>query len=187
MQALEVGSFEGRSAVWLLDNLLTHEGSHLTCIDAFEMNSEFREICDRMKLAIPHDLDIEANFDANILASGASKRVTKLKGWSTEMLRTLPFHSFDLIYIDGSHTARNVLTDAVLCWDLLKINGILIFDDYRWNPFAEDVLMGPKKAIDAFMECFDGEYVLIHMDYQVMLRKTKNIRDVVRSLSDRPT
>lgn len=187
MQALEVGSFEGRSATWLLENLLTHPNSHLTCVDTFEMDSEFREICERMKLSVAYDLDIEGHFDANMLASGASNRVTKLKGSSTDMLRRLPLDSFDLIYIDGSHTARNVLTDAVLCWDLLKLNGILIFDDYRWNPFTEDVLKGPQKAIDAFMECFDGEYVLLLMDYQVMLRKTKNIRDVVRSLSDRPT
>lgn len=187
MKALEVGSFEGRSAVWLLENLLTHPTSHLTCIDMFEMDGEFREIRDRMKLSVPDDIDIEGHFDANMLATGAASRVTKLKGASTEMLRRLPLHSFDLIYIDGSHTARNVLTDAVLCWDLLKLNGILIFDDYRWNPFTEDALKGPQKAIDAFMECFDGEYVLVLMDYQVMLRKTKNIRDVVRSLSDRST
>lgn len=184
---LEVGSFEGRSAIWLLENILTHPTSHLTCIDKFEMDNESRENCERMKQNIPYDLDIEGNFDANMLASGASKRVTKLKGVSTEMLRGLPLNSFDLIYIDGSHTTRNVLTDAVLCWDLLKLNGMLIFDDYRWNPFTEDALKAPKKAIDAFMECFDGEYALVLMDYQVILRKTKNIREVVQSLSDTQT
>ena len=187
IQGLEIGSFEGRSAIWLLENILTHPTSHLTCVDKFEMDSEFREICEKMKLSIPHDLNIEECFDANILASGASQRITKRRGASNEVLRNLALNSFDFIYIDGSHTTRNVLRDAVLSWDLLKLNGILIFDDYRWNPFEEDVLMGPKKAIDAFMECFDGEYVLMHMDYQVMLRKTHNIRDTVRSLSMRCT
>lgn len=187
IHALEVGSFEGRSAVWMLENMLTGSGSHLTCVDLFEFDPEFREIRDRMKLPISNDIDIEERFDANIEASGAGSKVTKLKGVSGEMLRTLPLNSFDIIYIDGSHTTRNVLTDAVLCWDLLKMNGILIFDDYRWNPFPEDPLKGPQKAIDAFMECFDGEYVIVLMDYQVMLRKTKNIRETVRSLSGRDT
>ncbi len=187
VQALEIGSFEGRSAVWLLENLLTGPGTHLTCIDTFILDDEFREIIDRMKLEIPQNLDIEARFDHNIAAAGAEKRVTKLKGSSTEMLRTLPLDRFDLIYIDGSHTARNVLTDAVLCWDLLKRDGILILDDYRWNVFPEDGLKSPRIAIDAFMRCFDGEYVTILMDYQVMLRKTKNIRETVRSLSMRDT
>ena len=183
LHAVEIGSYEGRSAVWLLENILTAPDSRLTCIDKFEMDDEFHEIVDRMKLAIPQHADIEGVFDANIRATGAEKKVRKLKGRSVEMLRNLPLDSYDLIYIDGSHTARNVLTDAVLCWDLLKINGIMIFDDYRWNVFTEDVLKSPQPAIDAFMHCFDGEFVLIERDYQIMLRKTKNVRDVVRSLS----
>jgi len=30
---LEIGSFEGRSAVWALENILTHKQSELYCID----------------------------------------------------------------------------------------------------------------------------------------------------------
>lgn len=187
IQVLEVGSFEGRSAVWLLENLLTGPGAHLTCIDKFVLDDEFREIIDRMKLVIPQDLDIEARFDHNIALAGGKKRVTKLKGSSGDILRTLPLSHFDLIYIDGSHTARNVLTDAVLCWDLLKQDGLMIFDDYRWNVFPEDSLKSPAVAIDSFMRCFDGEFVTILMDYQVILRKSKNIRATVRSLSFRDT
>ena len=36
LEFLEVGSFEGRSACWLLKHALTGEGSRLTCIDLFE-------------------------------------------------------------------------------------------------------------------------------------------------------
>lgn len=183
LRALEVGSYEGRSAVWLLENILTAPDSSITCVDTFEMDDEFREILNRMKIAIPQNVNIEEMFDANVLATGVKEKVTKLKGRSAEMLRTLPLDSFDVIYIDGSHTARNVLRDAVLCWDLMKINGIMIFDDYRWNVFPEDILKSPGPAIDAFMHCFDGEFVLVKHDYQVMLRKTKNVRDIVRSLS----
>lgn len=36
---------------------------------------------------------------------------------------------FDLIYVDASHVAIDVLQDAVVCWRLLEVEGILIFDD----------------------------------------------------------
>ena len=39
-------------------------------------------------------------------------------------------NNFDLIYIDASHYAPDVLSDAVLAFKLLKPGGILIFDDY---------------------------------------------------------
>ena len=34
---------------------------------------------------------------------------------------------FDFIFIDASHTAKDVFTDAILSWDILKENGILGF------------------------------------------------------------
>src|SRR5437868_2701075 len=33
LRFLEVGSFEGRSACWLLQNILTHDSARLTCVD----------------------------------------------------------------------------------------------------------------------------------------------------------
>jgi predicted O-methyltransferase YrrM len=35
LRFLEVGSYEGRSAVWLLSNILTHPTSRLYCVDTF--------------------------------------------------------------------------------------------------------------------------------------------------------
>ena len=40
--------------------------------------------------------------------------------------------SFDLVYVDGSHLAADVLQDAVLSFRLLRSGGLLIFDDYLW-------------------------------------------------------
>jgi hypothetical protein len=33
VHALEVGSFEGRSALWFLENILTHPTDSITCVD----------------------------------------------------------------------------------------------------------------------------------------------------------
>ncbi|MFA5799798.1 MAG: class I SAM-dependent methyltransferase [Candidatus Peribacteraceae bacterium] len=168
---LEIGSFEGRSAVWLLQNILTHPASRLTCIDLFERREEAFNIEEHMNLNLPRNLPVEKHFDCNIRAIGAEKRVRKLKGISQEILRTLPPDAFDLVYIDGSHEAKNVLTDAVLAFDLLKNNGIMILDDYRWECFPEDPARNPPIAIDAFLSAFRGWYDLLHKDYQMMIRK----------------
>jgi predicted O-methyltransferase YrrM len=65
--------------------------------------------------------------------------------------------SFDLIYIDGSHEATDVLTDAILAFPLLRIGGTLIFDDYIWSdqiPERREPSRMPKPAIDAFVNVF---------------------------------
>ena len=64
---------------------------------------------------------------------------------------------FDLIYIDGSHTAADVLIDAVLAFQLLRVGGVMIFDDYLWSmepALSVDPLNMPKPAIDAFAAIF---------------------------------
>jgi len=65
--------------------------------------------------------------------------------------------TIDLVYIDGSHQAPDVLSDAVLGFQLLKVGGLMIFDDYLWHiesPTAKDPLNMPKPGIDAFMNVF---------------------------------
>ena len=37
---------------------------------------------------------------------------------------------FDIIFIDGNHSSRYILSDAVNCWNILKEDGYLIFDDF---------------------------------------------------------
>jgi predicted O-methyltransferase YrrM len=61
---------------------------------------------------------------------------------------------FDFIYIDGSHMAQDVLCDAVLAFRLLRVGGVIVFDDYIWFetlPEGKDPLRCPKPAIDAFV------------------------------------
>jgi|GEM_PF-2245400 len=179
LNMLEIGSFEGRSACWLLTNILTHPTSRLTCVDTFSTQgsagNEHRDIFEHFPFAhsIPVDLpNLEQTFDKNIEAIGAVSRVIKMKGWSQEILRTLPLHSYGCIYIDGSHRAANVLTDIILCWDILADGGILILDDYEWTHFPDAPLKNPKAGIDAFLDIFDGQYEILLKEYQVILKKT---------------
>ena len=148
--AVEIGSFEGRSAVWLLRNLLRHPDSRLFCIDTFEGGAE-------------HGPDQTENlfhrFRANLADAGAAGRVEALRGPSFEGLVGLIGRGIaaDLVYVDGSHEAPDVLADLVLSFRLLRPGGVIICDDYWWSrgPDAEhDVLRSPKLAIDAFTNIY---------------------------------
>jgi hypothetical protein len=93
------------------------------------------------------------------------------------VLRELDPESYDVIYVDGSHTADDVLEDMVLAWPLLKVGGLMILDDYGWDgaenaggrPMPEDLL--PKIAIDAFLSTYRNFVQVVFKDYQVALRR----------------
>ena len=161
-RGLEVGCFEGQSACWFLDNILTHPTSRLTCVDPF---------------AIPMDSVLlryfEGYFDHNVAASGAGDRVFKLIGSSLVVLRSLQPAQFDFVYIDGSHRVGDVLQDAVLAWTLLRSGGTAIFDDYD---LVDDVAIGlfaraPGRALDPFISILGESAKVVRSDWQLVLKK----------------
>ena len=164
---LEIGSFEGRSAVWIVENMM-QDGDILGCIDTWEGGEEHTN--GEMGGA-------EARFDHNIAilrAKYPERFIDQYKKTSTdalaEILKTCEKPVFDFIYIDGSHIAKDVLTDACMAWPLLEKNGIMVFDDYMWGE-PRDILHRPKPAIDAFVNIFAEEVEMIHMGYQLIVRK----------------
>lgn len=165
---LEIGSFEGRSACWLLQNILTHDSSRITCVDLFGQGPS-QGVYETAGLD-SNLMSTEDRFDYNIRQTGASHRMEKLKGNSHELLRSLSHSQYDFIYIDASHLAKDVLEDAVLAWPLLKTGGVLTFDDYQWRD-EPDPLRCPQIGIDAFLQVYEGHYRMIHKGYQVTLEK----------------
>lgn len=171
---LEIGSFEGKSSCWLLDNVLTDPSCHLFCADTFEGSPEH----DPMRVDYTKIYD---TFMENVRSHG--NKVVVLKGISQDMIRDLPLRYYDFVYIDGSHYGSDVLEDAVISWRLLKSGGIMAFDDYFWsfwtNRFGEDgkvvdeddYLKEPKIAIDAFINIFRGQYEALTMQDQVWIKK----------------
>ena len=70
-----------------------------------------------------------------------------------------------------------MLLDAVLSWDLLRVGGTLIFDDYVWGmklPAAKR----PKLAVDAFVESFMPFIAVLQTNnHSLILRKTRDSLD----------
>jgi predicted O-methyltransferase YrrM len=153
---LEVGSFEGRSASYITEECPSLR--QLVCIDMWEdytgMHREFAGV--QMSR-------VEKTFDDNMVVAQRRRSspidFRKIKDKSAHALATLVAErqTFDLIYIDGSHIASDVLTDAVFAFQLLRLGGVMILDDYLWrdkDTGGKDILHAPKAAIDAFTNIF---------------------------------
>lgn len=158
---LEIGSFEGLSTCYFLWRL---PGAHVTCVDTF---------LGSLGCVDPSSAELEATFDHNVALVDAS-RVRKIVGDSRRVLLDLVDEGaeFDLVYVDGSHYALDVVVDAALSWRLLADGGTMVFDDYGWNNEGDDPLLRPGLAIDAMLGLVAGKYELLHQGAQLALRKT---------------
>jgi predicted O-methyltransferase YrrM len=147
-QILEIGCFEGRATIWLLENIATHPDSTVRCIDVLE----------------------RAAFRQNIHAARSPEKVRFEIGLSRNLLRFYPANAFDFIYVDGGHRTIEVLEDAVLSFRLLKCNGIMAFDDFKWKDRASPDGT-PKLAINTFLRIYKSKITVLRKGYQVWVRK----------------
>lgn len=154
---LEVGTLEGRTTVWLLDNVLTDSGSRIHCVDPF----------------------IGENGLYNLSLHG--DKVLLYKELSEDILsKMLATHRnyFDFIYVDGDHFARTLILDLCLTWRLLKKDGLLLIDDYllrhdhpEYNNGPDLTFVPPQQVINPFLLFYNEEYELFFINSQVCLKK----------------
>ncbi|QRV90439.1 glycosyltransferase family 8 protein [Ceratobasidium sp. AG-Ba] len=167
-RALEIGSWEGRSAVFTLLELCKERGS-LVCIDHFDSfqteagRERFRKLTHNLQATRrPHR--IIPQFSVPGLIQLIQEAVNDAHP------------GFDWLYIDGSHEASDTFLDGELAWRLARKNAIIVFDDYRWGNYPSDSPHHPKRGVDSFMNVHRGEYEVISgtkdNEYQMVLRKT---------------
>lgn len=164
---LEIGSYEGRSSYWIATNLLTNPGSTLKCIDPFP-EPTFYENIDEAELTLP-STDPDGFDRRGRLKTFKALSQTILPEFIIEA-RQQAIHAFDFIYIDGSHKAADVLTDAVLAWQVLKPGAFLCFDDYAWS-HLDGTPEAPKMAIDAWLSIMDKQVQVLHKGVQCWVRR----------------
>jgi predicted O-methyltransferase YrrM len=176
---LEIGSFEGRSACYLVEYLGSQVSIEMHCIDSWEGGIEHQPGASsaaemgEVEKRFHHNIRIaqsKATHKANIIAHKGVSSVELPRLISAGMREY-----FDLIYIDGSHQAPDVLLDSVLAFELLKVNGLIAFDDYLWQeplPGGTDPIRCPKPAIDAFTNIYCRKLRLIRAPlYQLYVQK----------------
>ena len=176
---LEVGSYEGASTCYLIDNLSNSKNLEIHCVDTWEGGIEHQiggsAIAD-MNL-------VEKRFlhNTKISISNSVNKVNLIahKGYSDRQLSKIFTEKgpgyFDFIYIDGSHQAPDVLCDAILGFKLLKKFGLIVFDDYLWSEdlsYGIDPIRSPKLAIDSFTNIYCRKIKILQAPlYQLYMQK----------------
>jgi predicted O-methyltransferase YrrM len=159
---LEIGSFEGRTACFFIEQISKYASAEIYCIDTWAGGEEHFDVdMPSVEQNFAHNIQI-AMKNALIPAS-----VIPCKGLSTDQLPRLLVEmgqeSFDLIYVDGSHQAPDVLFDCLMSYHLCKKGGIIVCDDYVWR--IGDILHEPKIAIDACVNIFRDKVALINASF----------------------
>ncbi|MDD2823001.1 MAG: class I SAM-dependent methyltransferase [Candidatus Daviesbacteria bacterium] len=163
---LEIGCFEGKATLWLVENILTHPTSKIVVVDTFQGGE------DQIYFGVQTNnllSKFKTNLKSYISKNPKTSKVIIKKGFSGKVLRSLNDH-FDFIYIDGSHIAKDVLEDIVLSWGLLKDDGVMVFDDYGWDRYKDETL-NPRPAINCFLRIYKGWYKILNSGYQLTVQK----------------
>ncbi len=129
LKFLEVGSYQGMSSCWFLDTVLTSADAKLVCLEP----------------------QFEPKLEHNIKATGAADKVKLISGTVEKLTTELPSESFDLINLQDKRKSAEIAEfNAKAAWQLLKVGGLLIFNDYGWrNPATPQ--FNPKEGIDRFL------------------------------------
>ena len=134
---LEIGSWEGNSALYILKNFKTKK---VVCVDIWDLyDDEYKkEHFERFK-----------NFNSNLREF--DQKFSFYKKTSDNFFENNK-EKFDLIYIDGSHEAPQVYNDLYNSWACLNSNGIIICDDYFYgNLYSNENKNVPAVSINKFL------------------------------------
>ena len=174
MRLLEIGVYEGGSASWWLDNVLTGPSDRYVGIDPWSIK------CASPK-AFP-DTD-ESRSRMQKIEDVARKRrepygdkVTRAKACSQDVFRPdskyrslCPFRDFHVVYIDGSHKPRDVVTDSVYVWPRVVPGGFVIWDDYRRTEVPRRIQV--HRSIAPFLEIVRDQCDVLWDNNQLGVRK----------------
>jgi predicted O-methyltransferase YrrM len=177
IKILEVGAYEGSATEWMLKNLASHPESRVYAVDTWEGSPEY----------VGTDFhEVEETFRRRVKRSGREDQLVTLKMKSEDglhhLLDSIGKESINFAYIDASHEARDVLSDAVMVWKLMKENGIVIFDDYKWDDLEQEYFR-PRLAIDSFIRSYAPELRVINIDRQAFVQKLDRSKWITPTLN----
>jgi predicted O-methyltransferase YrrM len=181
---LEIGVYEGQSLLYVAEWMEDNGGGYCIGVDPYYPDELERVVPGTERVLPPvnevYDRAV-SNIDEFHDNSTTATSVQLIDRSSKEELPRLleADMRFDMIYVDGSHHASDVLFDMVVGWELLKPGGVMICDDYLWRsaPIGHPnyrLLHHPKLAIDAFVNVnYDKLWVIESTNRQVYLVKLK--------------
>ena len=155
---LEVGCYEGLSSFYVLSEYKFVNAFFLDLWDMPNPNSK--------TLSTNFDL-IEKAFDQNL--SGFNFK--KIKNDSVISMRKLLKENvhFDFIYIDGSHNGEDILSDAIEAFKILKVNGLMFFDDFLQHD--DNRILQSYVGIDKFLSLYSDYLKIEYFQNNLVVRK----------------
>ena len=158
LRVLEIGAWEGRCTCFLLHRW---KEATVTAMDTWEGSREHQVSGEHR--------GIEERFDQN--THKFQQRLRKFKAPSYAFFHQLPAtERFDLIYVDGSHEADDVMIDAIRSFQILREGGVMVFDDFVWDAY-DHIENTPSMAINLFLRMKRGQYRLLSVSRQLMIAK----------------
>lgn len=126
---LEIGSYEGRSTVCMAE-----VAKSVLAIDTF-------------KADVLNDPNYQAKagsdfttLDAFVSNIKGYDNIKYIVGWSEEALLMLSKNKFDLVFIDGYHSYKQVAIEIKFCWDLIRADGVFAFHDAQLGGIRQAIV-----------------------------------------------
>lgn len=136
---VEIGCWEGASARWVCEHVLTHPEARGFGIDPYAA-------CGHDWRHTDSDMEKHMHVAHNVLRPWNDKW-TWVRKPSVEALSHWEHGPIDLLYIDGAHSGPYSLLDFCLAWPHLRVGSGVIFDDYA---------IGLRKRFPHVPECIEA-------------------------------
>lgn len=156
IEALEIKSHNGEITKWLIENILKNNNSLIYSLDIWEKNYENRNLS--------RYSNIEEEYDVNLSKFNNKNIKIVMNTYNALNKFMLNNNIFDFIFINTNYIDNLKFDIIILCWNILKINGIIIFNDYNLdNP--------TKTTIDSFMFIFKSEIRVLYKKKDLIIEK----------------
>jgi hypothetical protein len=163
INVLVLGSFEGMSAIFFLNNFNVKK---IYCIDTWDVALYKKE-------KTKPNPNAENYFVNN---TKYYNQVKKIKSTTRNFFEKNIFSSFDIIYIDASNDYLNVFNDAKNSWDILNKNKYLIFNSLLWRD-SKKLGKYNLAGINMFLNNNKIHYKLISISSNMLILKKINFKN----------
>ena len=146
IKILEIGSWIGVSAITWSNaiRLFNDRSGQVFCVDPWEpylFNQETPSGWDlHMDNLLTNDFAYQL-FNHNIQCSGNNSLIQAFRGLSSSIVPNFPDDTFDIIFIDGRSRIKCLINSL----DLIKKNGVIIFDDSNRKEYKKAIHNFPLK------------------------------------------